>query len=275
MNARTDLPLGLVHGMSNADYHALPALGASGLKKLAKSPYHFFGSTLDPDRPGGATTAAMSAGTLLHCAFLEPSEILNRYVVKPPGQDGRTKEGKAWLETVGAREVVSADQMRTAERQAAALLALPDVAALMAAGESEVSSFWIDDETGEWCKCRPDRVTAAGDGVILLDAKTCQDASPSGFSRAIANYSYHLQAAHYSEGFERASGLKVLGFVFAAVEADWPHAAAAYMVDDDGMTRAYTERRRLLDRYAACKRSNEWPGYPSAIQSISLPAWAA
>jgi hypothetical protein len=30
----------------------------------------------------------------------------------------------------------------------------------------------------------------------------------------------------------------------------------------------------LLDLYAECKASGNWPGYPSTIQPLSLPAWA-
>jgi exodeoxyribonuclease VIII len=66
----------------------------------------------------------------------------------------------------------------------------------------------------------------------------------------------------------------VLGLVFAAVESEWPHAAAAYMIDDEAMAKARLEIRALLDRYAECRREGAWPGYPSAIRPISMPAWA-
>lgn len=274
MNARVP-HLGVVHGMPNADYHAIEALGASGLKKLARSPRHYFGTTLDPQRPPADETAAMTAGTLAHCAVLEPDQMEARYVVRPPGTDLRTKEGKAWAASVDpSLTIITRDQNDTAWRQARAIRALPEVAALLSEGHAEVSAFWVDEQTGELCKCRPDWVSPAGEGVILLDVKTCQDASPAGFPRTIANFGYHRQAAWYSRGFEKASGLEVLGFVFACVEADYPHAAAAYMLDDASLDKADEENRRLLAAYAACKASGEWPGYPSAIQPLSLPAWA-
>lgn len=274
MTAWTSGPA-VVYGMPSADYHAVPALGASGLRKLARSPRHYFAATLDPDRPPSDPTPAMRAGTLAHCAILEPDTLAARYIVRPDGLDGRTKEGKAWLADVQPGvEVITAEQMLTATRQAASVRALPDVAALLAKGHAEVSAFWLDSETGEPCKCRPDWVAPAGDGVILLDVKTTQDASPDGFPRSIANFGYHLQAAWYSDGFERASGLRVLGFVFAAVESDYPHAAAAYMLDDESLGTARAENRRLLECYEACKSANDWPGYPTDIGILSLPAWA-
>lgn len=279
MNARTDAPplLGLLPDMPAHAYHATRALSASGLKLLRQSPAHYYGETLDPMRPQKATTPALANGTLVHCATFEPDQVAARYLVKPAGLDGRTKEGKAWLaeHETDPRVIVSGADMAAAMAQAAALRRLPDVAALLAEGYAEASAFWVDDETGELCKCRPDWVSPAGDGaVILVDGKTCQDASPEGFARTIWNFGYHLQAAHYTGGFTAATGLQVRGFVFAAVESSWPHAAAAYVLDDAVLAHARAENRRLTDLYAACKAKNEWPGYAPEIQPITLPRWA-
>jgi hypothetical protein len=274
MNART-LPFGVVHGIPNAEYHAHPALGSSGLKTLAKSPRHYWAAQLDPNRPVKEETAAMAAGTLAHCAILEPNKLAERYVVRPGGLDLRTKEGKAWLAAKPAgMEVVTHEQMQTAYRQHASVLSLPEVGALLATGEAEVSAFWLDEATGTPCKCRPDWVSPAGGGVVIVDIKTCQDASPKGFARAVANLRYDLQAAWYSHGFERASGLQVLGFVFAAVESDYPHAAAAYMLDDDALAKARAECDRLLALHRQCTDAGRWPGYPENIQLLTMPAWA-
>lgn len=262
--------------MPSADYHATDALGASGLKHLRRSPAHYYGAMLDPERPQSDPSAAMRNGTLVHCAIFEPAALLDRYVVRPAGIDGRTKEGKAAIAELAAsgREVIDADAMASAMRQARAVDALPEVAALLADGYAEASAFWVDSETGVLCKCRPDWVAPTGDGVILIDGKTAQDASSDGFGRAIWNYGYHLQAAWYSDGFERATGLRVHGFVFAAVESAWPHAAAAYMLSDEVLDKSRAENRRLLNLYAECRRTNTWPGYPAGVQEINLPKWA-
>lgn len=274
MNAPLGIPLGLAPDMPAELYHSIMAMSAGGLKRMRQSPAHFFGLQLDPRRPSGDPTPAMKNGTLVHCALFEPDEIEARYIVKPPGLDGRTKEGKAWAAENAGREQVDSSQMAAAQAQADAVRRLPEVAALLSEGMPEASAFWLDEPTGELCKCRPDWTSPAGDGVILVDGKTCQDASPDGFGRSIWNYCYHLQAAWYSDGYERATGQKVHGFVFAAVESSWPHAAAAYMLGDDVLERAREENRRLLDLYAECRRTGTWPGYQQSIQSIALPAWA-
>lgn len=275
MNARADFHLGLMHGMPNAEYHSVEALSASGLRHLARSPRHYFAATLDPHRPVSEPTAAMKAGTLAHCALLEPDALFERYVIKPPGQDGRTKEGKAWLASVPVGlEVCSAEQMATAKTQAVSVrYNLPEVAKMLATGQPEVSAFWVDESTGAMCKCRPDWVHETSAGTVLLDLKTTTDASLRGFPRSLANFGYHRQAAHYSDGFALTTGVPVVGFVFVCVESDWPHAAAAYILDDESMAVARDQNRELMNLYAECKASGEWPGYPNEIQSLALPAW--
>jgi exodeoxyribonuclease VIII len=275
MNARTEIPLGVIDDMAAEEYHSIMALSAGGLKRLRQSPLHFWSAQIDPDREHGEPTPAMKAGTLAHCAILEPAALAERYMIRPAGIDGRTKEGKAWLASLPAGiDVCTEDEMATALRQAAAIRALPEVGALLETGRPEVSAFWHDTLTGELSKCRPDWVSPAGNGVILLDVKTAIDVSPAGFAKAVSNWSYHLQAAHYSDGYPMASGKPVLGFVFACVESTRPHAAAAYMLDDDALDRAREVNLRLRHLYAECRRTNTWPGYAETIQPLSLPPWA-
>ncbi len=266
--------VGVSYDMSNEAYHATSAIGASGLKKLAKSPAHFHAAYLDENRQENVPTPTMKAGTLAHCAILEPAALDDRYVIKPEGHDGRTKEGKAWCASMAGFEIVTADQLLTAQRQAAALRALPDIGALLSSGRPEVSVFWIDAETGVHCKCRPDWVHTTDDGVWLVDVKTTVDASPAGFPKQIAKLGYHIQAAHYSAGWTAATGQRVLGFIFAAVESDYPHVAAAYTLDQVAMVEGSDECARLLDLYAECVRTNRWPGYGTEIKALALPMWA-
>lgn len=275
MNAPEKLLLGEVRDLPAEVYHSIHAMSAGGLKRMKQSPAHFYGLQLDPNRPEpGEPTPALKNGTMVHCAIFEPASFHDRYVVRPDGLDMRTKEGKAWAATVAGMEIITAEQMNAAKGQREALLALPEIASLLADGVGESSAFWIDETTGELCKCRPDWVSPAGDGVVIVDGKTCVDASPEGFSKAIWNFAYHLQAAWYADGYEKATGKTVHGFVFAAVESAWPHAAAAYMLGDDVLDRARAENRRLLNLYAECKRTGVWPGYGSQISLINLPRWA-
>jgi len=266
---------GLYPDMPAEQYHSIAAMSAGGLKRMRKSPAHFYGAQLDPQRPQSDPTPAMRAGTLFHVVLFEPGAIAERYVVKPEGMDLRTKDGKAWKaaqpDTI---EIIDANDLTKAQTQAERVRSLPDVAALLSDGAPEASAFWIDEATGELCKCRPDWTSPAGDGVILVDGKTCPDASPDGFARTAWNMGYLHAAAWYSDGYESATGLRVLGYVFAAVEHDWPHVAAPYMVPEDVLDLARAENRRMLDLYAECKRTGTWPGYSAGVSLIQLPVWA-
>jgi exodeoxyribonuclease VIII len=262
--------------MPAEQYHGIAAMSAGGLKRMRQSPAHFFGQQLDPNRPkGGEPSPAMKAGTLFHVALFEPSELAARYVVKPEGMSFSSKDGKAWREALPSGvEVIDAEQLAKARAQARNVCALPEVSALMTEGMAEASAFWIDEQTGELCKCRPDWTSPAGDGVVLIDGKSCQDASPDGFSRTAWNMGYLHTAAWYIDGYQAATGQRVHGYVFAAVEHEWPHVAAPYMVPDDLLDRARAENRRLLNRYAECKRSGVWPAYSEGVTLITLPKWA-
>lgn len=276
MTARDDLPLGLHPTMPADEYHAVPAMSAGGLKRMRQSPAHFYGKQLDPNRPRDSEpTPAMRAGTLFHVALFEPDQIAARYAVKPEGLSFASKDGKAWKAALPAGvEAIDADDLAKAQTQARRVRALPDVSALLSDGMGEASAFWIDPQTGELCKCRTDWTSPAGDGVVLIDGKSCQDASPEGFARTAWNMGYLHTAAWYIDGYEAATGLKVHGYVFAAVEHEWPHVAAPYMVPDDLLDKARAENRRTLDRYAECKRTGIWPAYSEGITLITLPAWA-
>jgi exodeoxyribonuclease VIII len=138
----------------------------------------------------------------------------------------------------------------------------------------ESSVYWVDKATGVPCRCRPDAVATVQGGVVLLDVKTFGNASEFEFSRQVHGMRYHVQDAFYSAGYEDASGLKVLGFVFLVVEDKFPFAAAAYRLDADSRQQGLDEARINLETYAECQKSGVWPGYANTTTVISLPPYA-
>ena len=267
----------IIRGLDNVAYHSGPGLSYSGVKRLARTPLHFH-ALAEPHEGFTATpSAAMFAGTLAHCATLEPDQFDARYPQGPEVATRAAREWKAFCADHPGAEPVTRAQREIAFAQAASLRAHPVVAELLRAGEPEISVYWRDPPTGILCKCRPDWVhrcgTTARPAAILLDVKTCQDASAQGFAKSVANFGYHGQADWYCTGFELATGIPVQGMVFAAVESEFPYAAAAFMVDDTAMSAARERNRRALISYQQCERAQSWPGYPTDLQVISLPAW--
>ncbi len=266
---------GVHHGISIDDYHGdQNSISKSGLDDIAQSSLHYFARHLDPRRPPPKDRAGdQLAGELLHCALLEPLEFPKRYAVGPDVSRATTV-WKTFAAANPTKTCIKPDQSIAAFSQALNVRALPEIGRALARGRAEVSAYWIDEPTGELCRCRPDWVSEVDDrSVILIDAKTYGDASPDEFRRQVARMSYHVQAAWYSDGYEKASGKMVLGFVFAAVEVEWPYAASAIMVDNDAMDLGRRQYRRYLDTYSECRKTGIWPGYSPTIEIISLPQW--
>lgn len=267
---------GVYRDISNGEYHRGPGVSKSGLDLINQSPAHFFGNYLDPNRPQAPEqTASQLVGELAHCAVLEPDQFGKRFVVGPDVKRN-TKVWKEFEQGLPAGLAgIKQDQYDMAWRQADSLRRLPQVREALERGFAEASAFWIDPVTGVLCKCRPDWAHECDDsGVILLDVKTCGDASPQLFRRDIARMRYHVQDAYYSDGFALASRRVVHGFIFAAVECEYPYVATAMMVDEPGREQGRRDYRRNLNTYAECLKSGQWPGYSDAIELVSLPAWA-
>lgn len=279
--------MGLVYDMPAEQYHAVEALSATGLRVFARSPWHFH------NRVPVTPTKPMLRGTLAHCAVLEPDAMKSRYAVVPadaPRRPSKTQwaakkpsdESRAamdwWLtfqQQSEGREIVSAEDFEITQMQLRAIAQEPELVKTLRRGHAEVSVFWIDPGTGLYCKARPDWVCEIGvEEVELLDLKSTADESPSGFGRAAARMKYHLQMAHYTEGFELATGCKVAQFTFAAVTNAPPVLAVPYKLTDEIEAQAYDERRELLERFAWCRNENKWPAYGQGTQLLDFPAYA-
>lgn len=298
MNAATDHthliePPCVLAGQDIDAYHAGPGISKTGLDHIARSPAIFHALHLDPRRPPEKERSGQLEGQLAHCAILEPGKFDKRYAVLPADAPRRPTDAQwnakkpspesvaamewwtAWNEQAAGRVIITHEQRETALRQGESVRRLPDVAEALASGAPEQSAYWIDPDTGVLCRCRPDWVHPAGDaGVILLDVKTCGDASPDEFARQIARKRYHVQDAFYSDGYARAAGVDVLAFIFVAVESEYPFAASAVMLDEPSRDAGRFAYRRDLDVYARCVATGEWPGFSTAIERVSLPAWA-
>lgn len=287
MNSRTEQPLGLIRDMSFDEYLSIEAFSNSDMTLLSRSAWHYKNRL--PKKP----TRAMLRGTLAHCAQLEPNALHQRYVFVPSDAPRRPTEAqwnaknsnkdsmaaKEWwsefLNGVGERELVTAEEFTVLQQQLAALAVEPELARMLATGFSECSVFWIDKETGVYCKARPDHVHTIDDRTVqLLDLKSTADESPNGFGRAAARLGYHRQAAHYTAGFTRATKMKVEAFVFGAVTSQPPVIAVPYVLTNEILSQANDERRELLELYARCKRENHWPTYGTGFQLLDFPAYA-
>ena len=259
----------IIHGLPNADYHASAAISKSGLDKIARSPAHYKAA----QEAEHEATDAMIFGSAFHDYILLPEIFQTAYTVLPEDFNGRTKDGKSYLETIKAsgQTILKAEWLKDIQGMAAAVAAHPKAAALLTGGHPEVSIFWQDADTGIDCRCRPDYIHSSG---IIADLKSTADAGPAAFSKSCANFRYHVQDAFYSEGFYQATGAWPRGFVFIAVEKTAPYAVACYTLDDVAKEKGRELYQQDLQTLQAAQAANEWPAYSDQIETLTLPVWA-
>jgi hypothetical protein len=260
--------------MPQDEYRKRRKASNSMLSDLAISPFHCWALNFNPHRPERKETPAMKAGTLAHCAILEPDALHDRYVVAPADLSPATNAYKAWAKDQ-RRIIISQDMWDASAEQRAAVLAVPEIAAVLnRPGKAEMSVFWADEETGVECMCRPDWVGTLPTGeAVILDLKTTADAMPASFGKSCASFGYHRQAAHYTNGL-RANGVDVGMFMFAVVTSAYPFIAAPYVLDADSFAQGEDEIAELLALFAQCQSSNHWPAFGPGYQVASLPRWA-
>ena len=254
----------ILYGLPAEQYFAADRINNSSLKLINKSPLHYQAST-EQDRE---ETKAMLIGSAVHTAVLEPSTLLDRYIVAPQA-DRRTKSGKAiWSDLEASGKIVlSQTDFEMIDAIQSAVFAHENAFKLLAKGHPEISLFTEID--GVPAKARMDWYRPG----IILDLKTTEDASPSGFARSCATYGYAQQAAWYLDCAE-ASGLEAHTFIFLVVEKSAPYAVALYELTPESLEFGRAQYQRALNLYKQCKKDDDWPGYSSQIEQLSLPAWA-
>ncbi|MEI6747368.1 MAG: PD-(D/E)XK nuclease-like domain-containing protein [Methylococcaceae bacterium] len=255
---------GIRHDLTDAEYFAHSAINCSGLKLISsKTPLHFKHQQTAPRKE----TAAMTIGSAVHCAVLEPEHFAQRYIVAPD-VDKRTKAGKeAWAELEASGKVVlsHADFMMVSSI-ATSVMNHPTASKLLTGGAAEVAVFGEIDGVPAKCKCDYLR-----EGVAIIDLKTTDDAGD--FSRSVSKWGYHQQAAWYQDVMI-SIGQPVRAFIFVVVEKSAPYAVATYELSEEWIEIGRQQNQRALSLFKNCTESGKWFGYGEGIEMLSPPAWA-
>lgn len=323
--------LGVFPGIPNAEYHGGPGISKSGLDIIHRSPMHYKAAreagpreSTPAQRRGTLVHDLVLEPETFWDRYAEPfvapegaistvDEIKER--LKAIGAEAPSKakrdELKAILQaadptvvflddakaahaaSVGDKTIISAEELARAQAMAEAVMSHPVAGKLLSpkAGVAELSCYWLDEETGVLCRCRPDFWRDDG---IVVDLKTTADASPEGFAKSINDWRYHVQQAFYEDGMKAAgkqapeqraddpTGLVMAdgwgrplpkAFVFVAVENEYPHPVGVYRIETESVEIGRREYRADLAAYAESLRTDKWPGYSDRIEPISLPAW--
>lgn len=263
--------LGIIRDLPFLDYRAiLDAVSISELSEFARAPVCYKHSYIDGKRRKGSD--AQQLGTDCHTYLLEPHE----WAKYRRGEkiDKRTTEGKAraaalekeaaekgliYLDPVAYDQIIGAGD---------SLKSHPFVKEYLPKADPELSIFWTDEETGVYCKARLDAPVA---GFGILDVKTTKSAKD--FEHSIVSWGYYRQAAYYLDAWNRFHDEKLSDFYFLVVEMEAPHLRRVIQADSSMIEYGRQEYKKLLKRFAECRKTNTWPHLSESVEVASLPAW--
>lgn len=275
---------GAYPGIDGTDYHRVelcpsPSISATGMKTLlSRSPAHYWwNSPLNPNRPPEQDKPHFAIGKAAHDVLLLQERWPDAYFVLPKEFNARATKEQAGLhaEREAAREagkvVLRAEEADMVLSMAEALRQNEGARVSLMNGDPEMTLAWQDKETGVWCRARPDFLPHKR--FAIPDLKTAADGSPAAFERAIANFGYHIAAAHYLDGIEAVYGTRPKHFFFIVLEKEPPYVVSLYPLHADDIERGRRECRRALRIFADCLSADEWPGYCTEPREVGLPGW--
>lgn len=265
MTALAPDPTGIVHGMSDTDYHAeRDHLSSSGARDLLDSPAKYRWKRENPPAP----TQTFNLGHAVHAYVLGSgaTPLIGGY------DSYRTKEAQAWRDAAHAdgHTPLLTHEWEQVRAMGGAVRSHPLASELLRDGEPEVSLFTTDPGTGVKMKARPDWTRPGW----LVDLKSTINAAPASFGRTAANFGYHIQAAWYLHTAHLA-GLagEDTRFLFVLVEKEAPYLASVVELDAGALRAGAEQMRRALEVYRDCTTSGIWPGYPDDAPLVGLPGW--
>lgn len=265
---------GLVHGMPDDEYHGGPELSHTGMKHLLRSPKHF-----QEHLTHRVTRPAFDFGHAVHARVLGVGADVVAIPEKVLAKNGAasTTEAKEFIEQARADGLVplKADVVKRVEATAAAVLANPKAASLLARpGDPEVSGFVTDPDSDVRLRIRVDYLAALRSGRPLpVDLKTTSDVRRSKLRRVVEDLAYDIQSATYRHALRLITGEDPAPMQLVFVETEAPHEVrVVQLAHQDWIEGGELKMRRAIEAYARCTRTGQWPGdddEPGDIEAIT------
>ena len=294
-----------ISGLSNEDYHQGPGISSSDIKAVINGT---IGSWLEDKKNPRKQTPALKLGGAVHCYVLEREQFWLRYCLPedyPSAPPRNTKEGKdafaswkeqqephvrteldsyewqiafvKWKHPTFKKQVITKEELVICEGISNSIKNHPQIAMIFAEGESEVSLYWIDKETGLLCKCRPDRLNTTF--PCIPDLKTCMDGGLDAFEGDITAMDYHVSAYWYLWGAQEVHGFDFQQFVYIPCEKEPPYQVTLYPADEgsvgvgEGLCRAGLI---IFDEYYKNLKEGKpiWTGHSQDVKPAGIRPWA-
>lgn len=219
-------------------------------------------------------SVALSLGTAVHTAILEPERFDEDFVCAPD-VNLRTSDGKAELaafeeqcEADGLTPMKSDDYRKVCLMRDSAL-AQPVIAALLQRGVAELSVFYRTEQ-GVLFKVRPDWFGELCGVPFVMDVKTTDDVHD--FGKSVEKYGYHVQAAFYSLIMSKVFGIEA-DFAFCVVGKSLEcgrYPVSLGLLEDADFDEGMLKVRETITQLEVCERD----GFSADMGIISRPWWA-
>ncbi len=276
----------ILYDMPMQEYLGHPAVGSSTIRRMG-CPAEVKAS------PVGGTSKAKSLGTAVHKWILERGDVDKEYYLDPPNIPKRSAADRQawadWMTEQGAegdliiaspagewndlfyqqtgKAFIQSAELDAIKGMAESVMAHRGARAIATLGDSEVSIFWQDQETGLDLKIRPDSFCAESKvSPVTLDIKTIgKYPTDKNVRRAISDYGYDVSAAMYLDGVGEWAQTKFGIFVWIFVSSIPPYPCRIIRLDQDSRRDAEEKYRAYLRRYAECIASGKWPGFEDSF----------
>lgn len=265
------IPLSLYH--SAELFGNVPSISSSGLRTIFhRSALHYWStSPYNPKAVEPEDKEAFIFGRAAHHLLLgepnfnrffsvRPSEIVSSKTGELVQWNGLRKECIRWSanEAAAGRTVLTPLQAENIIGMAERLGTHPLVKrGAITGGETELSYFWRDAETGIWLRWRPD--STPNDSDDHVDIKTTRDIRF--VQKAIEDFGYEQQGGLGRVATRELLKREMKSFALLFVEKTSPWDNALVELKSSELDRGERMNRAALRTFWRCWKSKEWPGY--------------
>ena len=265
------IPLDLYH--SSELFDGKPSISSSGMRKLMReSPEHYWcESPYNPQRIEPKDKKHFVIGRALHHLVsgerffgklfaITPENIFDPKEKRPVRWNGNRIVCRDWIqrEKDRGRSILTLEDAKNLEGMALALGRHPAVMQGILRGHVEHSFFWVDKDTGVWCKWRPD-ATPIG-SLDYVDLKTTTDVRYPALVRTLGELAYYWQGGLGRMATRELLGAELKSFTLLFIEKDPPWSIALEEVKEYLLIRGELACKVAIMRFAECWKANHWPG---------------
>lgn len=259
--------------MPEEEYHAHPALSASGMKVLLRSPKHFRFERSQNQAP----KTEFDIGHAVHCRTLGvgmPIVEIPARLLSGVNMAISSNAAKDWVEKArenGEVPLKPKDFLSVVKQSDAVLTNVKARRVFDAAPFREVSLFAQDPTTNVQLRGRLDLL-----GDLLGDVKTIEEASTRKITNSVVDFGYDVSGAVYRELVRLVLGYDPGPMHLVFVEKKPPFDVRVVRLTGGWEVTGEAKMRGAIDLFAWCSEQGVWPGDDEdggEIHDLPVPVW--